>query len=140
MAYPNKCISFRDKFWDRELNESTCQGIGYSWSHKERRDYSKYFCKVKDKRQRRGAHKSKRVFCVSHVVKEDKNHKIYTGFSIKAKWKGNIYIILNYFSGKGKRKIKWEVERDSEPKETFFVCFLQWEKQKYASTHKKKPF
>lgn len=43
--------------------------------------------------------------CVKYGVKKDKNYRIYTGFSIKAKQKSNMHIILSYFSVKEKRKI-----------------------------------
>lgn len=60
--------------------------------------------RIKDKGEELTNHKQSSV-CVKYAVKEDKNYKIYTGFSIKAKCKVNMYIILSYFSVKEKRKI-----------------------------------
>ena len=42
---------------------------------------------------------------VKYVVKEDINYKIYTGFGINAKWKGNMSIILSLLN-EGKEKYK----------------------------------
>lgn len=73
---------------------------------------------------------------IKYVVKEDKNYKIYTDSASKLSGKATD-IILSYYSVKEKKKIKWEIERDLESKEIFFVYFSQWERQKYVTTKKK---
>lgn len=47
---------------------------------------------------------------VKYVVKEDKHYEIYTEFSNKAKWKGNMHIILLFlYEGKEEDKMRsWE--------------------------------
>lgn len=60
---------------------------------------------------------------IKYVVKEDKNYKIYIDLVLKLSGKV-IDIILSYYFVKEKKKIKWEIERDLEFKEIFFVYFL----------------
>lgn len=93
MIHPNELISFRKKFWAREFNEALLS-VWVVAEAIEKEITPSTPLNVNNKRQRR-THKSRTKFHECQIRNwKGKNYKIYTEFSIKTKWKGNIYIVL----------------------------------------------